>query len=196
MPLIVDRKERRRKVASVAFDLVAEQGIEAVTFRQVAGAAGTSTAIVSNWFDNKNDLLFEVYRIANHRMMERLEAAFMQDLDILDVIAVVLPVTEETRRTWLVWLAFWGRAHVEPDYMAETQRNARASFDLYYRMLAQRYGRGTETIDAKVDELSRRLIATVGGIALQAVLAPTDWSLASLRRLIATELRVFDDEMA
>jgi len=196
MPLIVDREERRQKVASVAFDLVAEQGIEAVTFRQVAGASGTSTAIVSNWFDNKGDLLFEIYRIANYRMMERLETAFMQGLDLLDVIAVVLPVTEETRRTWLVWLAFWGRAHNDPDCMVETARNARASFDLYFRMLARRYGRDENSPDPRIDEMSRRLVATVGGVSLQAMLAPGDWSLASLRQLIATEIAVIDVAMA
>ncbi|RVQ66540.1 TetR family transcriptional regulator [Croceicoccus ponticola] len=195
MPLIVDREERRGQVASLAFDLVADMGIEAVTFRQVAGAAGTSTAIVSNWFDNKGDLLFEVYRIANRRVMDRLEAAFAQDQALIDCLSVVLPVTEENLRTWRVWLAFWGRAHIEASYREETARNARSSLDLYCRMLARRYGRKEGAHDPLVEALARRLIATVGGIALQGVLAPDDWSLESLRDLIATEIRVLDKEV-
>jgi len=194
MPAIVDHDQRREHVASVAFELVAELGIEAVTFRQVAGAAGASTAIVSNYFDNKRHLLHEVYCIANRRVMDRLVAANAQGGELLDILSTVLPVNEENRRVWYVWLAFWGRSHCDETFRMESERNANDSLLLYRQMLAARYGRGED--DEQVDELARRLIATVGGAALQGVLAPANWPLAKLRESIAAEIAILDAEAA
>lgn len=196
MPAIVDHDKRREQVASVAYDLVAEMGIEAVTFRQVAGAAGSSTAIVSNYFENKGHLLHEVYRIANRRVMDRLLVAFEQDEDLVDCLSVVLPVTEDNRRTWHVWLAFWGRAHCDEAYRAETARNAAESLALYRRMLARRYRLDEQVDNPQIESLARRLISTVGGVALQCVLAPDDWPLSRLREIIAAEIAILDAEFA
>ncbi len=196
MPAIVDHDKRREQVASVAYDLVAEMGIEAVTFRQVAGAAGSSTAIVSNYFENKGHLLHEVYRIANRRVMDRLLVAFEQDEDLVDCLSVVLPVTEDNRRTWHVWLAFWGRAHCDEAYRAETARNAGESLALYRRMLARRYRLDEQVDNPQIESLARRLISTVGGVALQCVLAPDDWPLSRLREIIAAEIAILDAEFA
>lgn len=196
MPAIVDHDKRREQVASVAYDLVAEMGIEAVTFRQVAGAAGSSTAIVSNYFENKGHLLHEVYRIANRRVMDRLQAAFEQDEDLVDCLSVVLPVTEENRRAWHVWLAFWGRAHCDEAFSTETARNAGESLSLYCRMLARRYGLDENAHDLRIERLARQLISTVGGVALQSVLAPDDWPLARLREIIAKEIAMLDTDFA
>ena len=179
MPLIVDKAERRAMVARVAFDLVADTGIGAVTFRQVAEATGYSTAIVTNYFADKNDLLFEVYRIANRRAMDRLAAAFDDGEDLIDVLTRVLPVTEEMVRNWRVWMAFWGLSHSDPEFREETAANARASVDLYSRMLRQRYEDYPQLTMTEIDDMSMRLIASVGG----------------LRAIIAAEIAVLDAEV-
>lgn len=195
MPLIVDKAERRAMVARVAFDLVADTGIGAVTFRQIAEATGYSTAIVTNYFADKNDLLFEVYRIANRRAMDRLAAAFDDGDDLIDVLTRVLPVTEEMVRNWRVWMAFWGLSHSDPEFREETAANARASVDLYSRMLRQRYEDYPQLTITEIDDMSMRLIASVGGSGMQGCLAPGDWPLERLRAIIAAEIAVLDAEV-
>jgi TetR/AcrR family transcriptional regulator, transcriptional repressor of bet genes len=190
LPLIVDKAERRAMVAGVAFDLVADTGISAVTFRQIAEATGTSTAIVSNYFRDKSDLLFEVYRLANRRAMDRLSEHFEAGEDLLDCLACVLPVTGEMQRNWRVWLVFWGLAHSNPAFSEETAANARASLDLYCRMLARRHGPGTPP--ERIEQMARRLVATVGGASLQACLALADWPVERLRQVIAEEIAALD----
>lgn len=192
MPLIVDKAERRAMVARVAFDLVADTGIGAVTFRQVAEATGSSTAIVTNYFRDKNDLLFEVYRTANTRAMERLEAGFAEGADLVDCLSDVLPVTEEMQRNWRVWLAFWGLSHSAPEFREETAANARASLDLYSRMLEQRYQSLSGLLPERIEQMARRLVATVGGLGLQACLALDDWPLSRLRLIIREEIETLD----
>jgi DNA-binding transcriptional regulator YbjK len=47
MPIQVDHERQRDHVTSLAARLVAQEGVAALTFRRVADAAGSSTAIVS-----------------------------------------------------------------------------------------------------------------------------------------------------
>jgi AcrR family transcriptional regulator len=62
MPIQVDRESQREHVTSLAARLVAQEGVAAPTFRRVAEAAGSSTAIVSTYFADKRDLLLSTFR--------------------------------------------------------------------------------------------------------------------------------------
>src|ERR1700722_16018333 len=75
MPIQVDRESQREHVTSLAAGLVAQEGVAALTFRRVAEAAGSSTAIVSTYFTDKRDLLLSTFRASASRTTVRFEAA-------------------------------------------------------------------------------------------------------------------------
>ncbi|WP_052223095.1 TetR/AcrR family transcriptional regulator [Novosphingobium malaysiense] len=186
MPIVVDKDERRAQVVAVAFDLVADKGIEALTFREIAAANGCSTSIVSHYFRNKNELLFKVYQVANDRARERLEAAHEAGLSLLGCFDAILPVDHASRRNWRVWLAFWSRAHLEPAYLEERRRAAEDSLSLYRTMLAEKLGKPQETPAMEI--AARRLIAAIAGIGLEACFAPDDWTTDRMHAVLASEL--------
>ncbi|MCW1381881.1 TetR/AcrR family transcriptional regulator [Novosphingobium sp. KCTC 2891] len=185
MPIIVDREERRAKVVSIAFDLVADHGVEALTFREIASAAGCSTSIVSHYFRNKNELLFRVYQVANERATERLQEERGRGRPLHACLDAILPVSAESRRNWRVWLAFWARAHLEPAYLEERRRAAEASLDLYRAMIALRLG---DADAARIEMAARRLLAAVAGIGLESCFAPDDWTPARMREVLRAEI--------
>lgn len=186
MPIIVDKEERRSSVLSLAFDLVADRGIDALTFREIAAATGCSTSIVSHYFRNKNELLFGVYQLANERARVRLEAAFEAGLPLIDCFGEIMPLTDAARANWRVWIAFWGRAHLEPEYLEERRSAAEHSLELYRAMLERR----SDGVIAPADLLfrARRVIATVAGVSLEACFAPDDWTVERMREVLAAEL--------
>jgi len=186
MPIIVDKGARRAHVVSVAFDLVADRGVEALTFREIAAATGCSTSIVSHYFRNKNELLFRIYQVANERARERLEAAHAAGQPLAECFDAVLPVTIAARRNWRVWLGFWARAHLEPGYFEERRRAAQDSLAFYKTMLAERLGK--PVADPELDIAARRVIAVVAGIGLEACFAPDDWNVDLMRAVLASEL--------
>ena len=186
MPILVDKDERRSQVVAIAFDLIADRGIEALTFRQIAAAIGCSTSIVSHYFRNKNELLFKVYQVANNLARERLCLARGAGLPLLSCFDAILPVDEQARRNWRVWLAFWSRAHLEPAYLEERRRAAQDSLALYRAMLAESLG--AAPADTAVDIAARRLIAVVAGIGLEACFDPEDWSAERMHEVLAAEL--------
>ncbi len=170
----------------MAFELVADKGVEALTFREIAAAAGCSTSIVSHYFGNKNELLFSVYQVANQRATDRLMATHQAGAPLSACFETILPFTDEARRNWRVWLAFWARAHLDPAYFDERRRAAQASLALYQGMIAERLGACAD--EAGVELAARRLIAAIAGIGLEAVFAPGDWPPEKMRDVLQAEL--------
>lgn len=186
MPIVVDRDQRRSQVVEIAFDLVADRGIEALTFREIAAAAGCSTSIVSHYFGNKNELLFCVYQVANQRATERLLAARRGGANMAEALEAILPLGADSQRDWRVWLAFWARAHIEPAYFAERRQAAENSLALYRAMLAE--DAAANWSEEALDLAARRLLAAVAGIGLEACFAPDDWTPTRIRTVFAAEL--------
>src|SRR5215470_15780964 len=94
MPIQVDREVQREHVTSLAARLVAQEGVAALTFRRVAGAAGSSTAIVSTYFTDKRDLLLSTLRAAASRTTLRFEAAIAEGGDLQAGLEAWLPLDE------------------------------------------------------------------------------------------------------
>ncbi len=60
MARIVDKQERRREIAMSCFDLIYEVGMKNITVAQVAQAAGIGKGTVYEYFENKDDIIFEI----------------------------------------------------------------------------------------------------------------------------------------
>ena len=186
MPRIVDREERRRTVADVAAQLVADGGVDAVTVRDVAAKAGTSTAIVSHYFRDKQELLMFTFAEMAGRARARVEAALAQDpSDLFGLCEALSPLDEDRRREWRVWIAFWGAATGDPD-LAEQQRLRVAATRATIADAVLKARPGTTRAQAAND--ARRILALVTGMAAQAVFDRNDWPPARQRRLLRTEL--------
>lgn len=63
MPKIVDKDERRREIALSCVDLFLEKGIANLTIAEVAKTAGIGKGTVYEYFENKDDIIFEIVNI-------------------------------------------------------------------------------------------------------------------------------------
>ncbi len=59
-PKVVDKSAKRREVALACFDLIHEVGIKKITVAQVAKTAGIGKGTVYEYFENKEDIIFEI----------------------------------------------------------------------------------------------------------------------------------------
>jgi AcrR family transcriptional regulator len=175
MPQQVDHDARRRQLAEIAANLIAQGGAEAATVRAVAQAAGYSTKVVSHYFADKRALMLHTYRHAAIRSGELTQASQpVGGADVAALMEALLPVDAEVQRNWRVWFAFWGLAFADAE-MAEEQRDrarefeARISEDLRADPLFADLGNSERTL------LASRLFSTLVGIAMQAVFDPESW---------------------
>jgi TetR/AcrR family transcriptional regulator, acrAB operon repressor len=69
MAIIVDKIQKRRDIALSCNDLLLEKGIKKLTVAEVAKTAGVSKGSIYDYFENKEDIVFEIIRshISNYQ---------------------------------------------------------------------------------------------------------------------------------
>lgn len=189
MPRTVDHTQRRSDVTAVAAELVATRGRSALTVRNVAGAAGHSTTVVSHYFDDVSDLLHEVYEFATDRARRRIEAVLETDpSDVAGLIEAVLPLDQVRRQDWRIWFAFWSEALAVPAFAAEQRARARTTAKRIRNCLEllRTDGRLPERTD--VSRAADRLSVLIPGIAADATFDPGRWTPTRQRQVLRDEL--------
>lgn len=189
MPKYVDHEQRRREVAEVAAGLVAHEGRGALTVRRVADAAGYSTTVVSHYFDDMSELLYETYSLAVRRSRARIDAVLEADpSDVVGLAEALLPLDAERKADWRIWLAFWGEALGSPAMASEQRRRARTSADRFHRCLELLNADSASPGEPDLRTAADRLAALILGIAAEAVFDPRKWTADAQRRAIRAEL--------
>jgi AcrR family transcriptional regulator len=185
MPIQVDREGQREHVTSLAARLVAQEGVAALTFRRVAEAAGSSTAIVSTYFTDKRDLLLSTFRAAASRTTVRFEAAINAGGSLQDCLEAWLPLDEDRLTDWRVILGFWGVAVTDPELAAVQDGHVSRARARVEKLL--RAGRGPDPT-AEPERLAQQILALTLGIALQAVFEPAASASLPQRALLTDGL--------
>ena len=68
MAIIVNKEEKRRNIALSCRELLLENGINSLTISQIAQTAGVGKGTIYEYFENKEDIVFEIITtfIAEH----------------------------------------------------------------------------------------------------------------------------------
>ncbi len=185
MPRLVDHDARRREVAEVAARLIAQVGVERVTVRELAKAAGYSTAIVSHYFADKRQLLLFTYQAAAQAAQARVDAVLKPAPDdLIGSIEALLPLDEERHREWQVWLSFWGMAIGDPEFAAEQRRRVLDTRKRIEKVLRAMAANGKLPADSDFDLIARELLTMINGLAVQAGFDPADWPAERQRKVL------------
>ena len=185
MPIQVDRESQREHVTSLAAGLVAQEGVAALTFRRVAEAAGSSTAIVSTYFTDKRDLLRSTFRAAASRTTVRFEAAINAGGSLQDCLEAWLPLDEDRLTDWRVILGFWGVAVTDPELAAVQDGHVSRARARVEKLLRAERGPG---LTPEPERLAQQILALTLGIALQAVFEPAASASLPQRALLTDGL--------
>ena len=189
MPIQVDREGQREHVTSLAARLVAQEGVAALTFRRVAEAAGSSTAIVSTYFTDKRDLLLSTFRAAASRTTVRFEAAINAGGNLQDCLEAWLPLDEDRLTDWRVILGFWGVAVTDPELAAVQDGHVSRARARVEKLLRAERG---HDLTPEPERLAQQILALTLGIALQAVFEPAASASLPQRALLTDGLARLD----
>ncbi|GAB2575011.1 transcriptional regulator [Paractinoplanes abujensis] len=121
MPKIVDHDARRRLIADALMKVAADQGLEAVSLRHVAAAAGVSVGMVQHYFHTKDEMMAFALAAVADRAESRIRTAVTSLGDsppprllLRTMIAALLPLSGAARDDGRVALAFLAYAAVRP----------------------------------------------------------------------------------
>lgn len=125
MPKKVDRQERRTRIADALMRVAAQQGLEAVSLRHVAAAAGVSAGMVQHYFRTKDEMMAFAMSVVRDRSQTRVTDAVAALGEhptprqlLRTMIAALLPLDEQSRDDGRVALAFLAYTAVRPEAAA------------------------------------------------------------------------------
>jgi AcrR family transcriptional regulator len=185
MPRHVDHAARRRHVAATAAELVGTHGLDALTFRNVADAAGYSTTVVTHYFVDKRDLLLSTFREVADRLGARFDEADRRGGGLRACLEALLPLDAGRRTEWRLLTCFWGVAISDPEFAAEDAGHVRSAQERIKALLRREH---PDVVEVELDVVSRRLVTIVHGLGAQCALDPEHWSSTHQRRVLANEL--------
>ncbi|GAB3087481.1 TetR/AcrR family transcriptional regulator [Micromonospora schwarzwaldensis] len=187
MPKRVDHRERRALIADALMRVAAEQGLEAVSLRQVAAAAQVSTGMVQHYFRTRDEMMVFALAVVS----ERNETRVRQAVEALGVtppprallramLTELLPLDEERRADGRVALAFLAYTAVRPAVAAALHDDTAA----LRAFVAGQLARSPLAADGRVDPepAAVGLLAVMEGLGIHVLGGhyPPETALAAL----------------
>ncbi|MGN7199168.1 TetR/AcrR family transcriptional regulator [Arthrobacter sp. SAFR-044] len=190
MPKIVDAGVRRQDVVQAVLRIIAVDGLERASLREVADEAGLAVGSVRHYFQGSEELLVFSFGTVVDGVVSRLQSLLPAVLDagaaspeqreaVLTLLGGMLPLDEETAVEACAWLAFKNAARIRPFLAAEADRS--------HREVAAIVGTLVSTLlpdDEPQENLvveAERLLAMLDGLCMHALLQP-GWMTAQMCR--------------
>jgi AcrR family transcriptional regulator len=191
VPKIVDAVVRRQEVVEAVFRIVAADGLERASLREVADEAGLAVGSVRHYFASSDELLAHSFGVVVDRVTGRLAAARdrLTELPpgsaehregVLTLLGQFLPLDEERAVDACVWMAFKNAARIRPFLSAEADRSHRAVGAVVGWLILELKGNDGGAHQELVTE-AERLLATLDGLTMHALLQP-EWMTAQMCR--------------
>jgi AcrR family transcriptional regulator len=194
LPRIVDHNAKRRAVVELARGLIRTRGVHGVSMRDIAQAAGSSTAIVSHYFADKGELLLHIYREGLIVARERRRHLPRNGVEgVMLLCRDILPTDQDSRETWVISLAFTAMSTTDDRFATEFRENILLAREQFRVRLHDLVNIGSAPAGFDCDWGARQLLALLHGVATEAVIDPSDWpperQLAVMQAGLDTMLR-------
>jgi TetR/AcrR family transcriptional repressor of bet genes len=176
MPKVVDHDERRQTVVSLTAKLIADEGIGAVSFKGIAEAAGSSTAIISHYFENKRELLHQTYRMLLGRSQQEQHAVLANPANgVMELAEALLPLRSEQLSAWRISVEFFSEALVDTEIRMEWENNLKFSANCLREMFLRMAYAGHLAENIEPTEAAEEMLALIRGIGTEMAVLPHRW---------------------
>jgi len=189
LPKIVNHEERREFIARVSADIIADQGLEQATIREIAQRTGFSKGVIEHYFDDKDHIIDMALTWVNERYMirERKLTEGKAGLAALHArLTGALPLTKESVQEWKIRLRFWSIAAVQNDLHSLQSKRLTLTRQRYELDLGQAQQLGELHADIDITHAANMLIHFVSGVSCNAVIAPNYYSKRYMKEVIDT----------
>lgn len=175
MPKIVDHDERRLELVDATWRIIARQGLEGATMREIAMEAGFANGALKPYFPTKDTLLEFAFGHVFNRTNNRIAGvtAGKSGIEALRAFCLeVLPLDEERINEARIVIPFWQKAVNDPQKADVHQQSMDEWVSTIRRYLAE--ARDSGDVRAAVDDsiLARQLLNMLLGAQIEAALAP------------------------
>ncbi len=191
----VDHDQRRLEVAIAAATIIAGEGLEALTTRNLANAMDCSIGVLSHYFVNKDEIVIAAMNWADSRIEERFTGLIEQSPMPADqyegFIMSCFPLNEQSELEWRVRLNLAAYSLTHPALMQSQDEARKARFERLVGMVVTQQQAGNFRTGAEPKMIAQMAINFVMGTAYNLLAVPvedrksivTDMTLAFLHSM-------------
>lgn len=171
------------------FRIVAADGLERASLREVADEANLAVGSVRHYFASSDELLAHSFGAVVDRIASRLDAAEARlpgtrgtaehRAAVLELLKELLPLDEERAVDACVWMAFKNAARTRPFLAPEADRSHRTVAAVVGRLMMDLNGASGDPDHQRLVTEAERLLATLDGLTMHALLQP-EWMTAQM----------------
>jgi AcrR family transcriptional regulator len=199
VPKFVDAVIRRQEIVDAVFRIIATDGLERASLREVADEAQLAVGSVRHYFASSDELLTHAFAVVVDRIVGRLTdadsllgdappASGEQHAAVLALLGEFLPLDEQRAVDACVWMAFKNAARTRPFLAAEADRSHRAVAAVVGGLilgLAEAEGVDADHAAGLDQQVlvteAELLLAVLDGLTMHALLQP-EWMTAVMCR--------------
>jgi len=186
MPKIVDHDTRRAELVEASWKVIAAEGLEGLTMRKVAEAAGCTTGRITHYFADREALVLAALRAVNGAAGNRTDALLSGNAPprqkLILCLEEGLPLDRTRQLEWKVWIAFWAAAASNPDLAKEND----ARHQGWIRALSPLIAAVAPKADAEHE--ARILMGILDGLGLIAAINPTARNKTNAKEAVHTHV--------
>lgn len=171
--------------------MIERDGLKGATIRAIAAEAGASTAVVTHYFRNKDDVLRSALDLSHARLGERRERKLvgLSGLAALrTALEHMLPLDAERRLELHIEVNFWVQAISDERSRAQHLASHDRSLRLLSTLVAQTVESGEFVPDLDPRRVAEGLLAFIDGLGVDAIMHPNRLSSARQRALLSDQL--------
>lgn len=192
MPRLVDHEERRRSIIETTWRLIADQGIENASMRDIARECGyAAPGVLAHYFPNKDALLRASYELICERTNERIAAGTQgrRGLSALRRLCLeIIPAEPLTVVEARVAISFWERAQTESSLRAVGRDALLHWRGLVMDFLAEAEHDGECSPLTDPDAVADELLSVMMGLHVTSMLDPNGITGSRQRQLVERAL--------
>lgn len=174
MPRVVDTEARRREILEAALAILAESGLQALSFRAVAQRLGGSSTLVTHYYRSRRDMLVDLTSYSLEKGRTEL-SSIEQDLDdpvdrLRSLLLWLIPDSPQSLWEERARLNLMAARDSEPDithFFEEWEREVRGLLRSHLEPLVP---------PSEIDGTADFLRTVTNGLCLGAVEHPDKWS--------------------
>jgi len=188
VPKIVDAEARRQDVVEAVLRIIAVDGLERASLREVADEAGLAVGSVRHYVAGSDELLTYSFATVVDRIVRRLKGALPgvaaaaprsleQRAAVLTLMGGLLPLDESRAVEACAWMAFKNAARIRP-FLAPVADSSHREVAAIAGQVVAALMPQDEPQESLVVE-AERLLATLDGLCMHALLQP-GWMTAQM----------------
>ncbi len=195
MPKVVDVAATKMRIVRATWAVITTKGIQSVSMRRVARAAGCTSGLITHHFSDKDELVTYAYEVVLDKMIADAALRVSQEHSVreklLAAVEAIEPSAPQMKQLTVVLMNFWAQAAFNKVFAERCRRD----YKRWRALIADTLREGVESGELRMDTNIRALTDTItllsDGLSVGMTLTPAIYSERHRRTILSGILQPY-----